>query len=236
MQFDDIFREYYALFRGQATNIPAYGSAEYSVGIQLANNAIRKWVRADGEEWVELWTTHQLQTPGAAIATNTHTYNILNMRKVPKKVYFSDGSSYDVIDPGQIDDYSDLNGLAYFTGGANKGWVLHLDGNLAPLNGKLFDFPYLSNPVFIPNTASAPATVPQMSDVNFMIQDMLASRYANAKNGFGYKTAKNDATVALQNMKIENGSGTQGKSLNLFQNQQTAGWGVSGTPVNDIKL
>ena len=57
MNFSEIFEEYYTIFRGQNSNIPVSGDREYDTAIQLGNNAIRKWDRADGVEWKELRTT-----------------------------------------------------------------------------------------------------------------------------------------------------------------------------------
>lgn len=230
MNFDAIFAEYYALYRGQATSIPVFGDPEYGIGIQLGNNSIRKWARADSEEWNELKTTLQAMIPNQAVAA---TITIANMKKQPKRVFLSGGTSFEVISNDRIDDYSNLNGLAWFTGGANTGWVLHMGGSLTQVTGQLVDFPMQRKPVFLATATNPGATIIDMSDPNFMIQDMLASRAANARNGFLYKVAKAEANIALQNMKVENHSGTAGASINLFDNQSSGNWGRSGGVTNN---
>lgn len=223
MNFDQIFAEYYALYRGQATSLPVFGDAEYGIAIQLANNAIRKWARADSEEWKELWTTLQTMIPTQAVAASI---NIANMKKVPKRIYLSGGGTFEVIEPSQINDYTNLNGLAYFTGGTNTGWVLHMAGSLTPYTGQLVDFPMQRKPLYMTTATTPAALVPDMSDPNFMIQDMLASRAGNSRNGFVFKVAKADAKEALQNMKVENHSGTMGASINLFDGKLASQFGT----------
>lgn len=222
MNFDAIFGEYYALYRGQATSLPVYGDAEYNIAIQLGNNAIRKWDRADAEEWNELKTTLQTAIPAQAVAA---TIAIPTMRKPPKRIFLSGGGHFEVIGTDKVDDYTSLNGLAWFTGSANTGFTLHLGGDLSQVTGQLVDFPFIRKPVMLPTATSPAATIVDMSDPNFLIQDMLASRAANSRNGFLYKTAKSDAKIALQDMKIENHSGTAGNSINLFDGQSSGQWG-----------
>lgn len=234
MNFEAIFKEYYAIFRGQASNIPSPGEREHTVGLQLANNAIKKWDRADGTLWRELWTTAQVDGSGdLTVSAGSSEYSApTNMRKPPAfvKLVNSDGgyTRVKVVDPHEIQNFG--SGLvAYFTGSANKGYTLHLDGNLSSVDGFSIDFPYIKKPTMM----TANTSKPDMSDPNFMIHDMVATRAANARNGFLYKTSKADATVALQNMKIENNSGTFGNSDNL--GDAGAGFGTIGGS-NDIQL
>lgn len=229
MNFEQIFAEYYTQYRGQATSLPTVGDREWDIAIQLANNAIRKWDRVDGVQWRELWTTAGVED-ALTVAEGTTEYDFSNMRKPPAFISLgnSTGSTrYRVIEPHAVESFDSLNGLAYFTGSANRGYVLHLDGDLTGVDGYEIDFPYMKKPTMI----TGPSSKPDMSDPNYMIQDMLASRFANARNGFGYKIAKGEANTALVNMKIENNTGTYG-SPEPFN---TSNWGRSGA-ANDIRL
>lgn len=222
--FSEIFREYYTLYRGQATSIPAAGSAEWLIGVQLANNAIRKWDRSDANEWEEL-KVNWADDNTTLISSATHTYSLANIRKKPNKILFRNAVSgaiiatYDVIDLADVDSYTDLNGKAYFTGGANRGYTLHLDGDLTTVNGAELDFRYIKHPTFFSTTEDG-TTEPDMSDPAFIIHDMVCSRASNSRNGFLYNTNRADRDTALQNMKIENNA-----KRNLIKGDQV-GWGV----------
>lgn len=236
MNFDAIFEEYYTIFRGQATNIPDAGDREYDIALQLGNNAIRKWDRADGVEWRELRTTlaedivriaaldpGHGETAGVAVTVADQTTYAApsNMRKPPAFITVGTREKVKVVSPAVADQYGGVSSAyAYFTGSANTGYTLHF--NNGSTAGDSIDYNYLRKPRMI----TAGSDVPDMSDPNFMIQEMLATRFLNNRNGFGYKIAKQEATLALQNMKIENNSGTEGNSDNLGG---TGGWGRGRT-------
>lgn len=220
MNFDAIFEEYYTIFRGQNSNLPTTGDREYETAIQLGNNAIRKWDRADGVEWKELRRTLLAATTGVKLTSAGITAYAAptDMRKPPAFISVGAKEKIKVVSPAVADQYGGVSSAyAYFTGSANTGYVLNFnngaDANLA------INYLYLRKPTLITDGA----TIPDMSDPNFMIQEMLATRFLNNRNGFGYKIAKQEATLALQNMKIENNSGTEGNSDNLGG---SGGWGM----------
>lgn len=220
MTFEQIFEEYYTIFRGQNSNIPVSGDREYDTAIQLGNNAIRKWDRADGVEWKELRTTLQDAVDGdkLTVASQTEYAAPADMRKPPGFITVGTRGTVKVVSPAQADQYGGVSSaFAYFTGSANTGYTLHFDNGTDA--GFDIDYLYLRKPTLIEDSTS----VPDMSDPNFMIQEMLATRFLNNRNGFGYKITKQEATLALQNMKIENNSGTEGNSDNLGG---TGGWGM----------
>lgn len=219
MNFDAIFKEYYTLYRGQATSIPVFADPEYQIAIQLANNAIRKWARADGEEWRELWTSAKMDGSGDLLTTTDVSYSApSNMRKPPAFVYIN-GTPVRVVSPMEGQSYGTTD-LCYFIGGNNSSYTLYYS---AAKSGMTIDYVYLKRSTLI----TAATSKPEMSDINFMIQDMLASRAVNSRNNFLLKTAKSDAAIALQNMKIENHSGTAGNTINLFNNANPASFGVN---------
>lgn len=218
--FNDIFPEYFTLYRGQATNIPGPSDPEYKIALQLANNSVRKWDRADGHEWNVLWTTLSNTAIPRTIQTGVSSYAITDMRKPPKQITIG-GSKVAVIKPEQVDVVASDN-VAWFTGSPSIGYTLHLKTVTQDMVGKKIDFIYLRKPTAIVDGDS----VIDMSDPSFLIHDMLAARFTNARNGFAVKVHKQEALTALQNMKIEDMSGTYGNSDNL--GLATGGWGVSG--------
>lgn len=216
LTFDDLFPEYFTLYRGQATNIPGPTDPEYLIALQLAQNSKRKWARADGIEWNELWKTFS-DDGGEVISSGTLEYDVDDMRKPPKQITIG-GSVLPVVDAPQVDLIS--QNVAWFTGSPTQGFVLHLRTVTDSMVGETLDFIYSKEPTPITTGTS----LIEMSDPTFLIHDMLASRFTNARNGFAVKVHKQEATTALQNMKIDNNTGTYGRSDNL--GSQGAGFGV----------
>lgn len=244
MNFGEIFAEYFSQFRGQGVTIPTFSDREYKLAIYLGNNSIRKWDRVDGTLWNELYvratdnTTDDWASISRTISSATVAYPCpTNMRKPPKEVWFYAGTNYDrspVIDIGKLSGLSQLSNAVTFTGSANRGYTMHVTAAMASqLNGRGIDYLYYRKPLMLTIATTPAAIKPDMSDPNFMIQDMLTSRYTSAKNGFGIKVADREAKAALVNMKIENASGQEGKSDNIGLTPFE--WGVN-RPVNDITL
>ena len=236
MTFEQIFQEYYTLFRGRATSFPVYGDREYAVAIQFANNAIRKWERADGQLWRELIDTAQKQTT-AVWATNQRTiiggqldYTApSNMRKPPAFIWLFDGSSQvriECIEPQDVQHHPELSAVCFFSGSAQTGYTLHIGQVLSEQYENCgIDFVYYKKATLF-NVATSPAAqIPELSDPNFIIQDMLASRYTNTRNGFGLNVSKKEASLSLANMKIENNSGVYSNAEIL--KSIGSGWGTT---------
>lgn len=232
MTYDEIFAEYYPMYRGQAT-VPASTDREYLLGIPLANNAIRRWDRADGVLWNELYTTARSESSSVAgtliFDAATSSFSAAsNIRKI--------GSELRLTDPTNVNNFKKIpivpvdsvyakspNGTyAYFVGSANtETWTCHLVGNYTSYDNWLIDYMYYKKPTMIEDGDS----ITEMSDPNFIIQSMLQSRFVNSRNGFAYNDAKAEASVALANMVIENNSGSPGSSWNLLDTDQTPGFG-----------
>jgi hypothetical protein len=230
MDYDAIFAEYYPLYRGQAS-VPGSGDREYLLGIPMANNAIRKWDRADGVLWNELKTSAQVEQDGDLVVDTTATVyqGSDNMRKPPAKVRLTDPANsqhyFDLttVSQDKIEDINPQSSYAYFTGSANTGWSFYLNSpSLSTYNAWTIDYLYIKRPTLI----TTGTDIPDMSDPNFIVQSMLATRFVNSRNGFAFSTAKADATDALRNMIIENNSGTYGDSWNLLkETPQSPGFG-----------
>lgn len=245
MQFSEIFEEYFGQFRGQASSIPVYGDREFRLGIMLGNSGIRTWDRVDGQLWRELIVTAGEQSTtiwanGDRVVTGEIMTPPSNMRKPPAFVQFRNaGASFEinVIPPQEAKNYSDTSSIVWFEGGANTGYTMHLGGQVASqYNGWTIDYVYIKKPTLLTVATDPSAIIVEMSDPNFLVQEMLRKRFRSARNGFGYKTADADAKTALLNMKIENDSGVWGNSdkmRDLLVSGQ--GWGTN-QPVNDINL
>ena len=243
MNFTEIFTEYYSMYRGQGTSIPVFGDREYTVAIPLANNAIRKWDRADGSLWRELFvratdqTTVDWATADRTLVDGTVSYAApTNMRKPPRKVFFYLSGDYfevPVIEPEKMAGLSELSRAVSFLGGANTGYTMYITAALATqYAGRSIDYLYFKKPTMFTIATTPAAIVPEMSDPNFIIQDMLVTRHTQSKNGFGVKVADREAKIALVNMKIEQSSGVPGQSDNWGVAND---WGVNRHN-NDIQL
>lgn len=240
-QFSTVFQEYFGLFRGQASSIPTFGDREFNKAIIYGNNAIRKWNRADGTLWRELIKLASQQTVGvwAALQRQLLSSTLLytapnNMRKPPAyvRIYQSTQSYNDVkvTKPEDAMKMVDTTDIIWFSGGANTGYTMVVGSKIAAqYSGWYVDYAYNGKPTLLSLTADPSATVVEMSDINYMIQDMLSSAFSSARNGFGYKTAQKEASSALLNMKIEDASGVQGNADSLGLD---SGWGAN-TPVGE---
>lgn len=242
MDFDDIFAEYYAQFRGQGTTIPVFGEREYTTAIYLANAGIKKWDRVDGELWRELMTTAAEQTTGVwatlsrSLIDGTLTYPApTNMRKPPAFVRIGT-TDYPVIKPYEAQNYTADSSIIWFSGGANTGYTMHVGSNLATnAAGSTIDYIYIKKPTLFTIATTPAAQIPDMSDPGFLIAWMLRLRFKAARNGMGFKISDADAKEMLMAMRIENSSGTWGNSDNFGDLKGYSGWGVN-KPVNEIKL
>lgn len=243
MEYQDVFAEYFTQYRGQATAIPTFGDREFTVAIYRGNSAIRKWDRTDGMLWNELITTAGEQSltvfplVAKTIASGTVNYPApTNMRKAPAKVrFYTTATNYDdvTVTPPEKTYDGNNDSRVWFTGGANTGFTMHVGSTLATQkNAYLVDYVYIKKPTLLTITDDPSAIVVDMSDPNYMVQDMLATAFSAQKNGFGYKVAAKEKSIAIINMKIENSSGTLGAPPAF---ELDSGWGVN-TPLNDIRL
>lgn len=233
MTYDEIFAEYYPLYRGQAT-VPAVTDREYLLGIPLANNAIRRWDRADGVLWEELYTTNQVEGSNGGgtltlVSTAASSTGPTNMRKPGSDIVLTSPTDttrkkrIPVVAASEVYAKSDAATYAYFVGSANSGtWVLYFNGDMTQYNGWTLDYVYYKKPTLF---TVGGGEENEMSDPNFIIQTMLQSRFVNSRNGFAYTDAKANAIDALRNMVIENNSGSPGNSWNLLGTDTTPGFG-----------
>lgn len=214
MTFQNIFNEYYTLLRGDS-DIPDSTDDEWKIAIQLANQSIRRWDRVDGMLWKELFQQLSNADDGdRTVITGITDYETpSDFRKPGGWVFYkdSDGNTQvklKVIEPFESQLYTDESDYAYFTGDPNSGYTLTV--NPAPAsseNGYSIEYMYYKNPTYFASTETGTTTV-EMSDPNFIVQDMLANRYRNMQKWPAYQTARKDADQALANMINDNVVGT----------------------------
>lgn len=227
MTFDQIFTEFYTIYRAEAT-VPASTDDEYTIAMRFANNALNRWANYDSVYWKELFTTNQVDESGAqTIVTSQTDYDgPSNMREAGGMIKVLDSSNkvvqtYPILDPQEVQFKGDNSTYAYFTGDPSNGFTLHL--NPAPtssLNGKSIDYVYYKNPTeFTTGT-----DVTECPNSRFLINHMLANRFRASRNSLGYQTSLRDAEEALKNMKQDNDSGNWGNPWKLADRSNTV-WG-----------
>lgn len=125
MTFTQIFAAFYALFRADS-DVPASTDDEYTVGMNLANEAINYWAAYDNTYWNELYDTNQNDGSGSqTIVTADTTYAApTNFAEAggSVKVKNSDGNTvqtYPIIDPQQVQFQGDDSTYCYFTKGSH---------------------------------------------------------------------------------------------------------------------
>lgn len=228
MNFDDIFEAYYNLYRLEAIT-PSTTDDEYTIGIRLVNEAIRRWANYDGTYWKELFTTAQTNSTGGVVTITTGTSSYAAptaFREAGGFIRIKDSTgntvrTYPILEPQEAQFKSDNSQYAYFTGTGSGGtYVLHL--NPVPdsaISGMAIDYVYYKFPTLITTGAS----ITEMQEPYFCVHRMLASRFRGSRNPY-YGSAKSDAEDALRTMQAINNSGSWANPWKLADNSG-ASWG-----------
>lgn len=209
MDFDDIFTAYYSLYRGTAT-IPSSTESEYTIGMRLANEAIKRWASYDATMWHELFTTLSLAGEGVTVTTGTTQYDAPDDFQTAGghiKLLNSDNTvfqTYPILEPQEVQFKSTEGTYAYFTGSPAENYVLNLNPTpTSTQNGKTIDYVYYKTPTLFESGSD----ITEMSDPYFIVHRMLANRFRASRNPY-YEDALRDAENALGMMKMRNDSGT----------------------------
>lgn len=226
MTYQEIFNEYYALYRAEAES-PGPEDEEFRVGITLANEAIARWENYDNTMWNELFTGI-IQENQSIILTEATTYPLPNN-------YRHSGGSVQVVDEngGVIKQYQmkepqekqfigGMGTYSYITGNPRVGYQIRLSNvPEEAIRGKRLDMIYYSKPITISNGSSRP----EMKNPRFIVHRMLAQRFRASRNWTGFETANRDAEDALRQMQLENNAGTWN---NAWQQKDHSGtsWGL----------
>lgn len=224
MDFTEIFAQYYTLYRAEA-DTPATTDDEYTIGIRLANNAIRRWANYDATYWQELFTTSQDNSTGGVVTTTSGTADYTAPTAMKQAGGFvrlkSSGTTVKtipIIEPSEVQFKGDNSTYCYFTGDPNNGFTLHI--NPAPTTTGLdIDYVYYKTPTLI----TAGTDKPEMQNPDFIVNNMLADRFRASRNPY-YTTAKRDAENYLGQMKMANDAGTWTNPWSVHDNSGSV-WG-----------
>ena len=209
MTYDEIFEQYYNLYRAEATT-PDSSDDEYTIGMRFANNAILRWEKYDNTFWKELFTDTSLDKGGATVTTTagTASYRAPELLRVlggNVRLLDSNGKivkRIPVLEPQEVQFKNEHANFVYLTGNNASGRKINF--NVAPdQSGLTIEYDYYKAANLITDGSS----VPEMSNPDFMIDHMLSSRFRSSRNPY-YGTAKRDAEAKLGQMKMENDSGT----------------------------
>lgn len=209
MNFTEIFQQYYTLYRSTAT-IPASTESEYTIGLRLANEAIKRWANYDSTLWHELYTTPSLSGDSSTVVTGTTQYDTPEDFQTAGghiKLLNSDNTvfqTYPILEPQEVQFKSTEGTYAYFTGSPAEGYVLNLSPTpTSTQNGKTIDYVYYKTPTLF----TTGTDITEMSDPYFIVHRMLANRFRASRNPY-YEDALRDAENTLGMMKMRNDSGS----------------------------
>lgn len=209
MTFTEIFQAYYTLYRGTAT-IPASTESEYTIGLELANEAVKRWANYDNTYWKELFTTLSLAGEGTTVATDVTQYDVPDdFREAGGHVKLLNSNNttfqtYPILESQEVQFKPEGATFAYFTGSPAEGYVLNLSPTpTATQNGKTIQYDYYKTPTLF----TTGSDVTEMSDPYFIVHRMLANRFRTSRNPY-YEDALRDSENALGVMKMRNDSGT----------------------------
>jgi len=229
MNYDEVFEAYYSLYRAEAQT-PSTTDDEYTVGIRLANEAIRRWSKYDNTMWKELFTTRVIDGDGdgTIVAGQTDYAAPQNMQLVGGFIRVADSSGatlqhYQILEPQDAQFKGDISTYAYFIGDPNNGYTLVLNPAPvagSPIIGGTIDYVYYKKPtIFETGTDTT-----EMSEPYFIVHRMLANRFRSSRNPY-YGSAKTDAEDALRTMQLTNNSGTWADPWSL-QDHSGSTWGA----------
>lgn len=211
MDFDTIFASYYTQYRAEDT-VPASSDPEYTIALQFANDAVRRWANYDATYWKELFENVQDAADGdKTLTTGDKTYSApTNFKEAGGFIKIRQSGTLNlqqqlpIVDPQEVQFMGDTAHFCYFTGDVANGFVLNF--NTAPdssLNGSVLDYVYYKKPTeFSTGTDESEMSIP-----DFIVYHMLAHRFRASRNWSAYQTSKRDAEDSLRTMKMDNDSG-----------------------------
>lgn len=226
MTFNQIYAAFYALFRADS-DVPTSTDDEYTVGMNLANEAINYWAAYDSTKWKELYDTNQLDGTGAqTIVTGQKTYTApTNFSEAGGfvKIVNSDGNTvqrYPIVEPNEVQFRGDDSDYCYFTGDSISGYTLNLNpAPTANLNGLDIDYVYYKNPT----NFTVGSSVTEMANPYFIVHRMLAMQFRASRNPY-YASALKDSENTIRVMQLSNNSGNWSNTPEMTDNSGTQ-WG-----------
>lgn len=207
MTYDEIFAQYYTLYRAEATT-PDSSDDEYIIGMRLANEALNRWANYDGMYWPQLFALSGGSTGGVVTTTSgTRAYlTPTDFKEAGGWININSAgtrqSLIPIIAPEEAQFRVPDSSYAYFTtiAGGRQQLNLSLDPGTT---GSSIDYVYYKKPTQY-TTGSSVSEIP---NPDFIVHRMLANRFRASRNPY-YTSALRDAEDALKNMKIDADSGT----------------------------
>lgn len=189
------------------SDTPAAIDDEWTVRINLINQAIGKWESSD-VHWDELWTSYTHNTVVVAADTD-YVLTIADLRFPGGfiKLSLNGGDTYiQVVSPEEYQRYQMEARCVYFTGNPSTGYTLNLgwtpvagDGTV----GATIKFPYYKYATRF-TSSSLTTAKPEMSDPNFLVYDVAATKSLLESKNNQFSVFSTDAEASMNNMRIMN--------------------------------
>lgn len=159
---------------------PDTTSKKWGVRTGLVNLGLRRWERAEGWMWNELWSTLDDAADGdKTIATGTTTYDApSDFWQAGGYVELWDGTDkmekIKVLQPNQIQNRPTSTQYAYFTGNPSAGYVLNLSvAPVAAQNGYTIKYTYYKHAT----EYSVGADISEIPDSDYLVYYAVSELY-----------------------------------------------------------
>jgi hypothetical protein len=184
---------------------PTEGDDEWGTRLNLINIAIRKWGTSKDVFWEELWTTY---SGGAVTISGATAYTLADLAdfRFPGKYLriLVNGQTRKVrlVKASKAQNYTGHR-YAYITGNQKTGFTLNLC--FTPLAGDgLFGGTFAFDYYKFPYKLAAAADKAEMSDANFIVHDVAATKSLLESQNNKYSVFDGIATDSMDNMVIMN--------------------------------
>lgn len=181
---------------------PPVGDDEYVARLRLVHQAISEWELMD-VDWRELWTSTEEGTISAG--TKEYPLSIEDMRRPGGYLTLVKDdviTRIQIISPEQSQTYTNAR-VVWFTGSNTDGWTLNLgwtpedsDGSV----GATIRFPYYKYATL----PESPSDVLEISDPNFVIYRVAATKAALESKNNLYSIYSTEALNCMDRMKTMN--------------------------------
>lgn len=185
---------------------PATTDDEWETRLNLINQAIDKWSFSD-TLWDELWTTYTHASTLSTATTYAMTMTDLRFPGGQLRLIKSGVTTYiPIISPEEYQGYAGEAQVAYITGNQTAGWTLNLGWTPTSSDSvygatiKLDYYKYATRYT----TASLTSVKPEMSDPNYIIYDVAATKALLDSNNNMYSVFSTEAQACMTNMRITN--------------------------------
>ncbi|TWW09819.1 hypothetical protein E3A20_10510 [Planctomyces bekefii] len=187
---------------------PATTDDEWTIRLNLINQSIGKWEGSQDIFWDELWTTYTHATP-VADSDSDYVLTATDLRYPGGFVKLTlDGSTnwVEVISPEEAQRYRADTRAVYFTGNPSAGWTLNLCWTPATGDGTVgatISFPHYKYATRF-TSASATTAKPEMSDPNYIVYDVAATKSLLESKNNQFSVFSGNAADCMDTMRVMN--------------------------------